>query len=213
MRTSAPGFADKCGQLCGQVRAVVGHPDINSKNMTTERPITLQEHAMRFGTYMGLFWIFKFVFLPAGFAVPFLQALFILLTCFVPVLGFIYTRRYRELYCEGRLSFSRAFGFTLFMYLFASLLTAAAHYVYFRFIDGGYLINSYIERLEMAKAALSEDMASSVDRLIEGIGVISSLSPLELTLQLLSQNFFYGLLLAFPTALFAMKCKKKNSNN
>ena len=29
--------------------------------MPTDKPITLQEHAMRFGTFMGIFWIFKFI--------------------------------------------------------------------------------------------------------------------------------------------------------
>lgn len=31
------------------------------------------------------------------------------------------------------------------MYLFASILTALAHYVYFRFIDQGYLLNTYLD--------------------------------------------------------------------
>ena len=30
--------------------------------MPTDKPITLQEHAMRFGTFMGIFWIFKFIY-------------------------------------------------------------------------------------------------------------------------------------------------------
>lgn len=109
--------------------------------MTTERPITLQEYAMRFGTYMGLFWIFKFIFLPIGFSIPLLQLLFILMTLFVPVLGYIYARRYRNQYHEGNFSFTQAFSFCFLMYLFASILTALAHYVYFRFIDQGYLLN------------------------------------------------------------------------
>ena len=54
--------------------------------MPTDKPITLQEHAMRFGTFMGIFWIFKFIFLPLGFTIPLLQLLFVLLTLFVPVL-------------------------------------------------------------------------------------------------------------------------------
>ena len=76
---------------------------------------------------MGLFWICKFIFLPAGFSVPILQLLFFVMTCFVPFLGLIYTRRYREVYCDGYLTFGRAFLFSVSMYLFASLLTAAAH--------------------------------------------------------------------------------------
>lgn len=91
---------------------------IKLNDMTTERPMTLQEYAMRFGTYMGLFWIFKFIFLPIGFSIPLLQLLFILMTLFVPVLGYIYARRYRNQYREGYLSFTQAFSFCFLMYLF-----------------------------------------------------------------------------------------------
>lgn len=176
--------------------------------MTAERPITLQEYAMRFGTYMGLFWIFKFIFLPIGFSIPLLQLLFILMTLFVPVLGYIYTRRYRNQYREGSLSFTQAFSFCFLMYLFASILAALAHYVYFRFIDQGYLLNTYLSQLDNIKDSVSGNMKISVEQLISSFEVISSLTPLQLTFQLLSQNFFYGILLSVPTALLTMK--KKN---
>lgn len=182
---------------------------INKKDMTTERPITLQEHAMRFGTYMGLFWIFKFIFLPTGFSVPSFHLLFLALTAFVPVLGFLYIRRYRDMYCGGTIPFLKAFFFTVLMYLFASLLTAVAHYIYFRFIDNGYLINAYITQLESMKTSVSDEMKTTIEQFVDTLGVISSLSPLEFTFQLLSQNFFCGLLLAFPSALFTMKHKKQ----
>ena len=72
-----------------------------------DKPKTLQEHAMRFGTMMGIFWIIKFSFLPMGFKIPLLQLLFIFMTLFVPILGYIYIRKYRERYCGGELSFLR----------------------------------------------------------------------------------------------------------
>lgn len=175
--------------------------------MTAERPIPPQEYAMRFGTYMGLFWIFKFIFLPIGFTIPLLQLLFILMTIFVPVLGYIYARRYRNQYHEGYLSFAQAFRFCFLMYLFASILTALAHYIYFRFIDQGYLLNTYLDQLESIKDSVGGDMQTSVEQLISSFDVISSLTPLQLTFQLLSQNFFYGILLSVPTALLVMKRK------
>ena len=92
--------------------------------MTNEQPITLQEGAMRFGTFMGVFWIIKFSFLPLGFTMPLLQLLFILLTLFVPVLGVIYARRFRNKYCGGIITFGRAYIFTFLLYLFAALLAA-----------------------------------------------------------------------------------------
>ena len=122
--------------------------------------------------------------------------------------SYIYARRYRNQYHEGNFSFTQAFSFCFLMYLFASILTALAHYVYFRFIDQGYLLNTYLDQLETIKDSVTGDMKISVEQLIGSLNVISSLSSLQLTFQLLSQNFFYGILLAIPTGLVVMK--KKN---
>ena len=39
--------------------------------------------------------------------------------------------------------------FTVFMYMFAALLTAVAHYIYFRFIDHGFVINAYESQIDI----------------------------------------------------------------
>ncbi len=177
--------------------------------MTQNQPISLQQTAMYFGTLMGLFWIIKFTFLPLGFTIPLLQLLFVLLTFFVPILGYLYARKFRNRYCGGSITFSRAFAFTVLMYLFAALLAAVAHYIYFRYIDNGFLIDSYIGQLEAMKPTATEELKESIDQFIEGFSLISSLSPIQLTSQLISQNFLYGTLLALPTALLVMRRKRQ----
>lgn len=177
--------------------------------MTQNQPISLQQTAMYFGTLMGLFWIIKFTFLPLGFTIPLLQLLFVLLTFFVPILGYLYARKFRNRYCGGSITFSRAFAFTVLMYLFAALLAAVAHYIYFRYIDNGFLIDSYIGQLEAMKPTATEELKESIDQFIEGFSLISSLSPIQMTFQLISQNFMYGVLLALPTALLVMRRKKQ----
>ena len=176
--------------------------------MTTDKPIAIQEHAMRFGTYMGAFWIIKFILLPLGFQMPLLQLLFILCTVFVPILGYIYARRFRNLYCEGTISFFRAFLFVVCMYIFAAMLTAIGHYVYFQFIDQGYLFDMYRQQLNEVKAAAQGDLAKSIDQLMVAFDTVSALSPIQLTFQLITQNVFYGILLALPTGLVVMKYKR-----
>ena len=177
--------------------------------MTQNQPISLQQTAMYFGTLMGLFWIIKFTFLPLGFTIPLLQLLFVLLTFFVPILGYLYARKFRNRYCGGSITFPRAFAFTVLMYLFAALLAAVAHYIYFRYIDNGFLIDSYIGQLEAMKPTATEELKESIDQFIEGFSLISSLSPIQLTFQLISQNFLYGTLLALPTALLVMRRKRQ----
>lgn len=62
----------------------------------TERKPTLQECAMRYGTGMGLLWSFKFMLFPLGLRIPFLLLLFIVLTLGVPILGYIFAKKYQR---------------------------------------------------------------------------------------------------------------------
>lgn len=175
----------------------------------TNYKITLQECAMRFGTGMGLLWAFKFMLFPLGLRIPFLQLLFIVLTLGVPVLGYVFAKKFRDRYCEGTITFSRAFLFTTFMYLFASMFVAVVHYIYFRYIDGGFVFDAYRKILNQLKETAGTELISSLNQFEDVINLSSTLTPLQLTFQLISNNMFYGMLIAVPTALLVMR-KKKN---
>ena len=176
--------------------------------MTDQRK-NFQEVAMRYGTVMGIFWTLKFVLFPMGMQSPLLLMAFFLLTLIVPVAGFFLVRQYRDRECGGVLSFSRAFLFTSFMYLFAALFATIAHYVYFRYIDGGLIVNTYQDMLTQMEAIATADMKASLDQLQQALDIIASLSPLEISIQLITQNVFYCTLIALPTALLV----KRNPQN
>lgn len=176
--------------------------------MTDKKP-TLQESAMRYGTLMGIFWTLKFVLFPAGMGMPVLLMAFFLLTLIVPVAGFFFVRQYRDRECEGVLNFSRAFLFTSFMYMFAALFTAVAHYIYFRYIDHGMIIATYQDMLSTMDQVATDGMKESIDQFQQALDTIATLSPLEITVQLLTQNIFNCTMLAIPTALLVMRKKKK----
>ncbi len=163
---------------------------------------------MHFGTYMGAYWVLKFILFPLGLTIPFLLFLFIGLTLGVPFMGYYYARMYRNKICGGEISFVQAWIFTVFMYMFAALLTATAHFIYFRFIDQGFIINTYTVLLDNALQAGVPGMGTYISQFKEAMEVLRSLSPIDITLQLLSQNVFYGSILAIPTALVVMKKKK-----
>lgn len=175
----------------------------------TENKSTLQEYAMRYGTAMGIFWACKFVLFPLGMSMPLLLIFFFILTLSVPILGYLFVRKYREQQCEGVLNFSRAYIFTIFMYMFASLFVAVIHYLYFRYIDNGMIVNTYQGMIDQMNAVATEDMKESLEQFRTALDVVSSLTPLEITLQLLTQNVFYCSILAIPTGLLVMRNKKK----
>ena len=175
----------------------------------TENKSTLQEYAMRYGTAIGIFWACKFVLFPLGMSMPLLLIFFFILTLSVPILGYLFVRKYREQQCEGVLNFSRAYIFTIFMYMFASLFVAVIHYLYFRYIDNGMIVNTYQGMIDQMNAVATGDMKESLEQFRTALDVVSSLTPLEITLQLLTQNVFYCTILAIPTGLLVMRNKKK----
>lgn len=174
----------------------------------TEHKLTLQECAMRYGTSMGVLWAFKFMLFPLGLRIPFLLLLFIILTLGVPVLGFIFAKQYRTRYCNNAINFGRALLFTVLMYMFASLFVAVVHYIYFRYIDGGFVFEFYQNIINQFKTTAQTELLPSIEQLQEAFDLLTALTPLQITFQLISNNVYYGMLIAIPTALLVMRKPK-----
>ena len=175
----------------------------------TEKKRTFQEDAMRYGTLMGIFWTLKFVLFPLGMQMPLLLVAFFLLTLIVPVVGFFLVRQYRDRECGGFINFSRAFLFTSFMYMFAALFATIAHYIYFRYMDNGLIVNTYQDMLTQMGTVATDDLKTSIDQFQQALDIISTLSPLQISVQLITQNIFYCTLIALPTAGLVMRKQKQ----
>ena len=89
------------------------------------------------------------------------------------------------------------------------LYVYVVHYIYFRYIDGGFVFEAYRSILNQFKETAGAELTTSLNQFEEAIDLLSGLTPLEMTFQLISQNMFYGMLMAIPTALIVMR-KKKN---
>ena len=172
-----------------------------------ENRINLQRYAMHFGTYMGIYWIAKFVLFPMGLSNSLLLLLFFILTMAVPFVGYYYARSFRDKICGGSITFMQSWIFMVFMYLFAALLVAVAHYIYFRYIDNGYVMDAYANIFEQAKSVPGFSEMMEQYQYKEVIDMIRSMSAIEITMQLLSQNMLYCSILALITAPFVTKKK------
>lgn len=175
-----------------------------------EKRYNMQQYAMIFGTYMGVFWILKFTLVPLGMTSPFLLLLFICLTLCVPFMGYYYTKIYRDKVCGGTIGFLHAWVFDIFMYVCAALLTAVAHYVYFRFIDQGFMLDTLRQMLDTLTAENMPGMEEYIKQMKSNIDTMGTLTPTDITLSMVSSNIYYCALLSIPTALIAMRKKKKS---
>ncbi len=175
--------------------------------MEVNKTNNLQHYAMYVGTYLGIFFILKFPLVPLGIHNPVFSLLFMLLTAAVPFLMYYYAKVYRDKVCGGSIRFIQAWLFLLLSFVFASLLVAVVHYIYFRYIDNGFIINTCSTALDSFKGnpMLPKD---SYNQLKEMLDQVSYLSPIKIVFQLISQNVFYGNIFSLIVALFVMKRPK-----
>ena len=75
--------------------------------------------------------------------------------------------------------------------------------------DHGFVINAYESQIDILKQSGVPGIEAYADVFQETLDNVKSLTPIDITMQLVSWNVFCGSLLALPTALFVMKRKKE----
>ncbi len=162
---------------------------------------------MLYGTYLGLFWIAKFMLFPLGLIQPLFELLFMLLTIVGPIWVIWTARRFRDTQCNGEITFFSALIFCFQIYLFASILVAIGHYIYFQYIDNGFIYRTLITLFDesVKQAPVLEPIFQNYRNTLD---LINELSPIQLTMQLISQNILYGIILSLLTSLICMRRKR-----
>ena len=178
-------------------------------------------YAMNFGAVVGLYYIGKFCLFPLSLYSTMAALLFLGLTAVVPFLIYRLVKRYRDRYCGGVMDFSRAFAFSMLVMAFGSLLAAAAHYIYFAFIDGGAMIGALVQSIEQLRSVdlsavegANADAMAQFNQYIEimqqTVAQLQAMSPIDITMGMLSNNVSWSVILSLPIALIVKKLKIHN---
>lgn len=119
---------------------------------------------------------------------------------------------FRDYALDGVISFKWGFVFSWYTFLYAALLFAIAQYVFFRYFDHGTFLGLLDSNIEAWRAAYKNNNMAD-DRMMaymqDGKGIVSMMSPIQLSFVFMMQNLFLGTLLSAPVALF---CKKTTLN-
>ena len=182
---------------------------------TPEQPAMIN-YAMNFGVVMGAYNIVKFCLFPLSLHSTMAALLFLGLTLVVPFLVFQLAKRYRDQYCGGQIDFTRALTFSVLTMAFGALLASVAHYVYFAFIDGGAMVGALAQSIEQLQSVdlstleeVDADAVAQYGQYVEAMQLtaqqLQAMSPIEMTMGMLSNNFSWSLILSLPIALFVKK--------
>jgi hypothetical protein len=100
------------------------------------------------------------------------------------------------------MSFARAYGFSILTYLYAALLFAVAQFLYFQYMDNGFLVSQYslqasspqIQEMMKLYGLTEQDIRFALEN-------IAALRPIDIALQFFSTNLMLGVFVSLPMAL------------
>ncbi len=179
---------------------------------------TMMQCAMNMGAVVGIYYIGKFCLFPLSLHSTLAAMLFLGLTLMVPFLVYRLVRLYRDRYLNGSIEFARALAFVLLIMGFGSLLAAAAHYIYFAYIDGGAMVSALEESIgqlmaiDLSTLEGTENAGTAIAQFNEYIELmrntatqLSAMTPIEMTMGMLSNNVSWAIAVALPVALFVRR--------
>lgn len=163
------------------------------------------------GAIMGVMWIISFVCFIAQFYMPLLNMAALIFGVASIIISAIRLRNFRDNILGGVISYWRAYGYSLLTYFYAALLLAAAQYIYFQFIDHGFLLNQYTAMASSPEfKSIMTLYGIKADEMKLTMDTIATLRPIDIALQFLTTNLFLGIVISWPmAALIKSKYKRK----
>ncbi len=154
------------------------------------------------GAFVGALWIISFAFFVGEFYLPALGIVSLAVGLSSVILAVVRISRFRDNVLDGGISFRRAFGYSAMTYFNAALFMAVAQYVYFQFIDGGFVMSRYMSMVSTpAFKAMAGQWGMTAADIRLAIDNLSSLRPIDIAFQFLSMNVIMGLAISLFTAL------------
>ncbi len=173
---------------------------------------TTKEFCAEYGAIIGIAWSATFILFTEGLIgnnILYLTlAMGMTLICLA--MPFYLAWRYKQhLTTPGdRVPVGIAFFFAIFMLIYACTITGVAQFLYFNFFDKGRLIEYFQATLSNPEVINQYKQLGAADILEQSrtqLQEVASLSPLELTLNLLANSILGSIVLSIPVAFVAHK--------
>ena len=167
-------------------------------------------YSMEYAIYLGLLLIAKMLVSSLDKESVFVSTLLMLFLMVVPVVGYVLTKRFRDV--SGYSSFSQLFLFGVLMYFFASLLSGIFDYVYYQYLNPQFFqdqlsdVNKLLGEMVNAGMITDEEFAAQLE-------AEKPSSPIEVVYQGIWGMIMMGAIYSLFLALILRKKKTTVSNN
>jgi len=166
--------------------------------MTPAEYIQMKAFARVDGALLALLWIGSFACYVLGLATPFYGLVAMLLMVATPFFVGARLGKFRDVGLGGIISLRRGWAYSVYVFFYAAILLALAQYVYFAFIDQGYLMLAFTQALSTPEAKQMIEDAGMQQAVRESLESMGQLRPIDYALNVLTFNIMVGIVLGLP---------------
>ena len=154
---------------------------------------------------LSLLWIGSFACYIKGLSSPTLAFAALLLMTLSPFFAASRLRHFRDYAREGFITFKRGYAYTVMSFFYAGLLMAMAIYVYFEFMDHGYLLGMYSTVMDSEEGKRVLEMSGMKEQMMQGLQDLYEMRPIDYAVNMLTAIITAGFVLGLPIAALVQK--------
>ena len=109
--------------------------------------------------------------------------------------------KFRDYGREGLISFRRGYAYTVFVFFYGGVLFAIAQYLYFAFMDNGYLLSQFSKMVSSEEAQQMLQQYGMTEMMNESLKEMADIRPIDYALNMLTINISLGFVLGVPISL------------
>ena len=164
------------------------------------------------GALLAAIWVASFACYIVGISNPLYGILALVLMLATP---FFVCRRLGKFRDEGRsgvISMKRGWAYSAYVFFYAAVLLALAQYVYFAYIDQGYLLMTLTKMVSSPEAKQALEQYGLQQTMDENLEMMGQMRPIDYAVNVLTVNIFIGIVLGLPIgAVMQRKVASHNS--
>ena len=177
--------------------------------MTAPEYVQLKAYARQDGFFLALLWTASFACYILGVTNHIMEMLALALAITTPFFVAGRLRKFRDEGREGLISFGRSYAYTIFVFFYGAVLLAVVQFLYFAYMDNGYLLSSFSKMLSTEEGRAMVSQYGMTQMVEEGLAEMASIRPIDYALNILTMNIMIGFVLGIPIGLVMQRSEVK----
>ena len=166
--------------------------------MTAPEYVQLKAYARQDGFFLALLWTASFACYILGVTNHIMEMLALGLAITTPFFVAGRLRKFRDEGREGLISFGRSYAYTIFVFFYGAVLLAVVQFLYFAYMDNGYLLSNFSKMLSTEEGRALVTQYGMTQMVEEGLAEMASIRPIDYALNILTMNIMIGFVLGIP---------------